>query len=257
MEMVDNRETWKKILGGFETLGSFLGYGTIGQAIGAARQKFEGVQQQAPDKDKLAADPFGFGLDDETLFWGAVALGQNKGILNQQELNHLAQILGILKKNPGECKKFYQMIGRRESDVTIRIPDGQGGYHDAKTVGNIRGAMILKLFCSMDPKEAVKILRDSKTLSGPKDDLKYVIRLVKSVKLQKEIFKLFGVNSVEELKSQLDGWQRDHERQGREWLTERTANDKPGRMLWYLLAVLAIVGMVAFMLMTNNDIRTF
>jgi len=221
--MAFDQETVKRVMSGLDLIGSFLGYGVLGQAISSARQKFGGAaaggtdkspdKSGSPDKDKLAADPFGMGLDDETLFWGAVALAFNLKMLTQEQIEkNLAGILHALKPNPHEVKRFYQMIGRKDSEITIRVPDGKGGESDVKTVGNIRGALILQFLCSMPANKAVKMLRDSKTLTGVKDDLDHIFKIGKdffgNIAFQESLFKLIGVASLKELQQKNEAAER-------------------------------------------------
>lgn len=146
---------------------------------------------EGPIDAGLRANLFGFGKNDETLFWEAVALAENKGLMKKpQGRENISFVLGQLEY--WQKKHFFQMIGKDTQSITIEVhkePDDSPlrgrrrtaeGEKDKSKVekttmqGNLRGAMIIAFFAEMPRDDAVAILKNSGTLTGLTDDIKEV-----------------------------------------------------------------------------------
>ncbi len=148
---------------------------------------------EGPVDAGLRANLFGFGKNDETLFWEAVALAENKGLMNKpqgrQNISFILENLEYWQK-----KHFFQMIGKDTQSITIEVhkepspedsslrgrrraeeSDKNKAKIEKTTMqGNLRGAMIIAFFAGMAPADAVAILKHSGTLTGLTDDIKEV-----------------------------------------------------------------------------------
>lgn len=174
----------------------------------------------------MKANFMGVGMNDETLFWEAVALAEAKDWMKIPTGRE--NISAILKKlSYWEKSRFYQMIGKDSQSVTIEIHTKTSkpadstqtpltGRRRSKTAGlgdvpdptdeekariekttmngNMRGAMIVAFFAGMEPTDAVAFLKNSGTLTGTTDDIKKIYgelsKFLGKVKLQQTLDKM-------------------------------------------------------------------
>lgn len=97
-----------------EIVGEFGGWMSV---LGLGRHRPSGDSKHEAG---LTANAFGIGLDDETLFWEAVALAIAKGFMDKVGGNkNLNEILGALEYR--EKARFWKIIGKGEQSVTFEI----------------------------------------------------------------------------------------------------------------------------------------